>query len=88
MKRTAADIEAAKRRSWEYQWSSGAVAEVRHPDFGSVYVPARSPYAAVLCAAEVWGVDWMRIRGPLCSVTAAPPGARAVERPKEWTKMR
>ena len=35
---------------------------VTHPARGEIVVPGASPFAAILCAAEAWGCDWMEIR--------------------------
>jgi len=56
---------ASRRRSERMaranRWAFPGKAKVIHPDHGEVIVPAPSPYAAVLCAAEVWKCDWAKI---------------------------
>ena len=52
----------AKAAARSLRWQAPTSARVVHPLFGDIVVPHRSNYAALLCAAEVWGVDWMSIR--------------------------
>ena len=40
------------------RWSAKGRAYVVHPDYGRLRVPCASPFAAVLCAAEIWHVIW------------------------------
>jgi hypothetical protein len=54
------------------------VARVEHPAHGSVVVPHRSNYAALLNAAEVWRCDWMEIRDAKVWVA---PGEKPVKMP-------
>lgn len=58
---TEAQREAAERRARYERWNAKAKASVVHPDYGKVIVPCASPFAAVRCAAEVWGVNWLKI---------------------------
>ncbi len=50
--------ERARRERWEAK----TFARVIHPTRGTVVVPHRSNYAALLNAAEVWGCSWLEIR--------------------------
>jgi len=50
------------QRARDLRWAAKCRVTLRHPDFGSIEVPHGSNFAALLCAAEAWGVDWMRIR--------------------------
>lgn len=34
---------------------------VIHPARGEIVVPGASRFAAILCAAEAWGCDWLEI---------------------------
>lgn len=34
---------------------------VIHPTWGEIVVPGASLFAAILCAAELWGCDWLEI---------------------------
>lgn len=45
------------------RWSAKGMARVSHPDHADVVVPCGSPLEAVMCAAEVWGVDWGAVLG-------------------------
>ena len=36
--------------------------EVKHPDFGSVRVDARSEAEAIVAAAAAWGTRWQSLR--------------------------
>lgn len=51
-----------RRARWE-RWQARGRARVVHPSYGSVVVPHHSNLAALLCAAETWGCDWLTIRG-------------------------
>lgn len=61
-----AEIEENRRRAEEQsrknRWEFKGKARVVHPKYGEVIVPAPSPFAAMLCAAEVWGIDWLEIK--------------------------
>lgn len=48
---------AAARRARIHRWSVPGRARVTHPAHGSVVVPHCSNLAAILNAAEVWGVQ-------------------------------
>ena len=72
------EMEARSRRE---RWSAGGVARVCHPDHGSVVVPHRSNFSAILNAAEVWGCDWTTITG--AEVWAAP-GETPVKMPIQY----
>lgn len=54
-------IRAADAREANGRWAAKSKARVTHPMWGSVIVPCSSPLAAVHCAAEVWGVDWLQV---------------------------
>lgn len=56
------DVAGAMSRDRIDRWNARAKAVVTHPERGAVIVPCRSNFAALLCAAEVWGCDWMEIR--------------------------
>lgn len=56
------DVEASRKRERNERWSAQGKAIVQHPAYGAVIVPAASKFAAICCAAEVWGCDWMDIR--------------------------
>lgn len=45
------------------RWTARGRARVSHPGYDSVVVPCGSPLEAVMCAAEVWGVDWGKVLG-------------------------
>lgn len=53
--------EAALEREKNLRWQASTSARVVHPIYGDIVVPNRSNLAAVMCAAEVWGVDWSEI---------------------------
>jgi hypothetical protein len=53
--------EKAKARAKQIRWNFPQLAKVIHPDYGEVYVPCASPYSAILCAADLWGCDWMNV---------------------------
>ena len=53
--------EAAAERERELRWKAQTSARVVHPLYGELVVPNRSNFAAILCAAEVWGVDWSEV---------------------------
>lgn len=59
-------------RSRRERWAAPGAAKVTHPAHGSVVVPHRSNYAALLNAAEVWGCSWLEIRD--ATVMLANPG--------------
>ncbi|MGF0006563.1 hypothetical protein ACQRBP_04320 [Eubacteriales bacterium SGI.150] len=73
-----ASAEAAER-SRRARWSAKGAARVIHPSRGTIVVPCGSPYAALLCAAEVWGCDWLDIRD--AKVWRAEPGDQVAARP-------
>lgn len=70
---------AVMERSRRERWATPGTAKVTHPAHGSVVVPHRSNYAALLNAAEVWGCGWMEIRD--ATVLAAAPGEPPVPMP-------
>lgn len=45
-----------KRRHID-RWSAPSKALVKNPRYGSVVVPCETKFAALLCAAEAWGVS-------------------------------
>lgn len=57
------DMAGAMSRDRVSRWNARARAIVVHPERGAVIVPAGGGFAALKCAAEVWGCDWMEIRG-------------------------
>lgn len=57
------DMAGAMSRDRISRWNARARAIVVHPERGAVIVPAGGGFAALKCAAEVWGCDWMEIRG-------------------------
>lgn len=59
-------------RSRRERWRAKGVARVVHPTRGTVVVPCASHYAALLCAAEVWGCHWTSLQG--AAVLLAEPG--------------
>ncbi len=69
--------DAGLRRGWDYRWSAPTIARVVDPTRGTVVVPSRSKYAALLCAAEVWGCRWTELDG--AQVMCAQPGDVAVK---------
>lgn len=54
------------------RWRFPAAARVTHPDHGTVVVPCKSKFAAILCAAEVWRCSWLDLRD--AEVWRAEPG--------------
>lgn len=56
------DMAGDMSRDRVSRWSFPARAIVIHKARGAVIVPAASGFAALLCAAEVWGCDWTEIR--------------------------
>lgn len=55
--------DAGLRRGRDYRWSAPTIARVVDPTHGTVIVPSRSKYAALLCAAETWGCKWTELEG-------------------------
>lgn len=51
----------AEERSRRDRWAHKCKARVVDPKRGEVIVPCASPFAAILCAAEVWKCDWIEI---------------------------
>lgn len=78
---TAEQREKFSRRE---RWSAKGRARVSHPAHGSVVVPCGSPYAALLCAADVWDCNWMEIRN--AEVWAAEPGEATAKMPIHYNK--
>lgn len=70
---------AAVERSRLDRWGAPGAARVIHPTRGTVVVPCRSQFSALLCAAEVWGCDWLDIHD--AGVWLAAPGEQAVKMP-------
>lgn len=70
---------SAQERSRRERWSAPGKARVVHPTRGTVVVPCRSPFAAMLCAAEVWRCNWMEIRD--AKVWRADPGDQVAAMP-------
>jgi hypothetical protein len=71
--------EQLEERSRRERWRAKGRSRVTHPAHGSVVVPHGSNFAALLNAADVWGCDWLEIRG--AEVWAAEPGATAAKMP-------
>lgn len=70
---------SAVARSRNERWNAPGTARVVHPSRGTIVVPCGSTYAALLCAAEVWGCDWLDIRD--AKVWRAEPGDQVATRP-------
>lgn len=70
---------ATAERSRRERWAAPGTAKVTHPAHGSVVVPHRSNYSALLNAAEVWGCSWLEIRD--ATVMLATPGEPPVPMP-------
>ena len=51
----------AYRRDRVYRWTAVGRGKVTHPAYGPVIVPHTSNFAAIMCAAEVWGVHWFDV---------------------------
>ncbi|OUQ61215.1 hypothetical protein B5E56_03655 [Flavonifractor sp. An112] len=51
----------AEERSRRDRWAHKCKARVVDPKRGEVIVPCAPPFAAILCAAEVWKCDWTEI---------------------------
>lgn len=51
------------QRARARRWHARGRAWVSHPGYDSVVVPCGSKLEAVMCAAEVWGVDWATVLG-------------------------
>ena len=72
--------QAVMERSRRERWAAPGKSKVTHQDHGSVVVPHRSNYAALLCAAEVWGCSWVEISDG-ATVRAVEPGEEPVKMP-------
>lgn len=68
-----------EERSRRERWEAMGKAKVSHPAHGAVVVPHNSNLSALLCAAEVWGCNWLEIKD--AEVWAAEPGTPAVKMP-------
>ena len=66
-------------RSRLERWAAHGNARVIHPIRGTVVVPCRSKFAAILCAAEVWGCRWTEIDD--AGVWLAEPGDQVAKMP-------
>ncbi len=64
MEQRAGNRAAAEFRARLLRWNVGAAARVTSPTYGETVVPHQSRFAAIQCAAEVWGVPWTKI-GPI-----------------------
>lgn len=63
--------ELAERRRHD-RWAAKGRARVALPGRKAVVVPCASPFAAIQCAAELWGIPWHEaVRG--ARVMWAPP---------------
>lgn len=51
--------ELAERRRHD-RWAAKGRARVALPGRKAVVVPCASPFAAIQCAAELWGVPWQK----------------------------
>lgn len=71
--------EKLAERNRRERWSAKGRSRVTHPSHGSVVVPHGSNFAALLNAADVWGCDWLEIRG--AKVWAAEPGETVAKMP-------
>lgn len=63
------------------RWEAKGLARVTDPARGTVVVPCASKLGAIMCAAEVWGCDWLELSG--AQVWRAEPGDTAAARPKK-----
>lgn len=52
--------ELAMRRRND-RWAAHGRARVALPGRKAVVVPCASPFAAIQCAAELWGVPWQKV---------------------------
>lgn len=68
-----------EERSRRERWEATGKARVSHPAHGTVVVPHGSNLSALLCAAEIWGCDWLEIRD--AEVWAAEPSEAAAKMP-------
>ena len=66
-------------REREQRWKAQGAARVVHPIRGTVVVPCSSKFAALLCAAEVWGCNWADLGD--AEVWRAEPGDRVASMP-------
>jgi hypothetical protein len=82
MDELCARSEIAERRDRMRRWDYQGKARVVHPRFGELIVPCASPLAALLCAAEVWGVDVQEIteEGEVWACDQTLPAAK----PPSW----
>lgn len=77
--------DTTDERSRKERWMAKGRARVSHPLYKPVIVPHASAYAAILNAAEYWGVDaYDLMRSGVCKVEATPRGAGKVVVPKEF----
>lgn len=51
----------AEERARRIRWAHKCKARVVDEERGEIIVPCASPFAAILCAAEVWKCDWAEI---------------------------
>lgn len=51
----------AEHRARMYRMMAKGRAVVSHPEHGEITVPAASKLAAIMCAAEKWGVPWDKL---------------------------
>ncbi len=71
--------ETGERRGVQHRWSAPTIARVVDPVRGTVVVPCRSKFAALLCAAETWGCRWVELdkaevlRPQVGDVAVTPP---------------
>lgn len=53
--------EALVERRRHDRWAAKGRARVALPGRKAVVVPCASPFAAIQCAAELWGVPWQEV---------------------------
>lgn len=79
MRQYTPQARRAAERGILYRWNAPGVSKVIHPAYGEIIVPHCSNLGAIQCAADVWGCDWMAIRG--AETLWVPPGTQAVPMP-------
>lgn len=66
--RSAAYLSQINTRRRIERWSAKNYSKVTHPIYGTVVVPAGSPFIAIKHAAEVWGVNWTELEGATTTI--------------------
>lgn len=79
--KTQAELAQAKYQARIRRWKAPGTAKVSHAGHRTVIVPSSSKLSAVMCAAELWGVDWYDVIH--AEVHAVPPGTRRESIPKK-----